>query len=105
MEPNYDLLNKLAAGSSGSAIAAWLARATGLDLFFHFLGGSFAAWFVGNPIAEHFGLVKLETLIGFAVGFLAIFIMIKLRDLIMALKLEHVMDLLKSLVPWSQKGK
>lgn len=105
MEPNYDLLNKLAAGSSGSAIAAWLARATGWDLFFHFIGGSAAAWFVGNPIAHHFGLVKLETLIGFAVGFLAIFLMIKARDLIMGLKLEHVMELLKSLVPWSHKGK
>ena len=38
-------------------------------------------------------------------GFLAIFLMIKLRDLILGLKMEHVMELLKSLVPWSHKGK
>lgn len=105
MEPNYDLLHKLAAGSSGSAIATWLARATGWDLFFHFLGGSSAAWFIGNPIARHFGLANLETLIGFAVGFLAIFVMIKLRDLILALQMTHIVEVLKSIVPWSNKGK
>lgn len=105
MEPNYDLLHKLAAGSSGSAIATWLARATGWDLFFHFLGGSAAAWFIGNPIAVRFGLADLQTLIGFAVGFLAIFVMIKLRDLIMGLQMSHIVELLKSVVPWSGKGK
>lgn len=105
MEPNYDLLHKLAAGSSGSAIATWLARATGWDLLFTFLGGSAAAWFIGDPLAQHFGLVKLTGLIGFSVGFVAIFLMSKFRDLVMALKVEHVMEVLKSLVPWSNKGK
>lgn len=105
MEPNYDLLHKLAAGSSGSAIATWLARATGWDLFFTFLGGSAAAWFIGDPLAKHFGLVELAGLIGFSVGFVAIFLMSKFRDLVMAIKVEHVLDVLKSLVPWSNKGK
>ena len=92
--PNFDIMSKLFAGAWGSAIAAWMARATGFDLLVMFIGGSGAAWFVGGGLADHFGLVKLQSVIGFAVGFVAIFIMSKLREVILAIEPKEVIGVL-----------
>lgn len=69
-----DTAQNLAAGSSGSALAAWLARATGWELLFMFLGGSSAAWFLGPLVAEWFRLQHQASAVGFAVGFLSLMV-------------------------------
>lgn len=92
--PNLDIMSKLFAGAWGSAIATWMARATGLDLLFMFAGGSAAAFFVGGGLADHYGLVKLQSVIGFAVGFVAIFVMSKLREVVMSIDPKEVISML-----------
>lgn len=67
-----DTAQNLAAGGSGSALAAWLARATGWELLFMFLGGLSASWFFGPLVAEWSRLQHQAPAVGFAVGFLAL---------------------------------
>lgn len=69
-----DTTQNLAAGGSGSALAAWLARATGWELFFMFLGGLSASWFFGPLVAEWFRLQHQAPAVGFAVGFLSLMV-------------------------------
>lgn len=65
-------LKNIAAGASGSAVAAWLARATGWALLGMFGGGVSAAYFVGPVVAEWTSLQHQQSAVGFVVGFLAI---------------------------------
>ena len=77
-----DTWQKVVAGGSGSALAAWLAKATGLELVWMFLGGSSAAWFVGPLVAEWFKLQHQAPAVGFAVGFLALMIARKVIEIV-----------------------
>lgn len=104
MEPNPDLVSKIMAGASGSAIATWMARATGLDLFFMFFGGMSAAWFLGQPLAAHFDLERAESAVGFAVGFIAIFSMRKLYSIFEVVKAEDVLSYIKGFFPRKPGG-
>lgn len=104
MEPNPDLVSKIIAGASGSAIATWMARATGLDLFFTFFGGMSAAWFFGRPLAEYFDLHRAESAIGFAVGFIAIFSMRKLYAIIEVVEAKDVVAYIKGFFPRKPGG-
>lgn len=70
-------LKTLAAGASGSAVAAWLARATGWALFGMFGGGLSTAYFIGPVIAEWFSLAHQQAAVGFVVGFLSIMVLRK----------------------------
>ena len=65
-------IKTIVAGASGSAVAAWLARATGWALAGMFGGGVSAAYFVGPVIAEWTSLQHQQSAVGFVVGFLAI---------------------------------
>lgn len=49
--PDPETLHQLGAGASGSAVAAWLARATGFELVGMFLAGLSAAYFIGPAVA------------------------------------------------------
>lgn len=67
----------LVAGASGSAVAAWVARATGWALFGMFCSGWMAAYFIGPLIVEWTNLSHQASGVGFVVGFLAIIVMRK----------------------------
>jgi len=77
-----DSINNIVAGSAGSGIAAWLARATGYTLIFMFMGGLSAAWFLGPVVAKKVDLVENQAAVGFAVGFLSIMLMRKVFEVI-----------------------
>jgi hypothetical protein len=79
-----EIAQRIAAGATGSGLAVWMARVTGVDIVVMFLGGLAASWFLGEPVAEFFNLVKHESAVGFAVGFLSILVMRKLYDTIHA---------------------
>lgn len=81
---------RLAAGAAGSGLAAWMAKVTGVDLVVMFLGGLAASWFLGEPVAEYFNLVKHESAVGFAVGFLAILVMRKLFDTLSGIDVKEL---------------
>ena len=80
-----EIAQRIAAGATGSGLAVWMAKVTGVDLVVMFLGGLAASWFLGEPLAVFFSLVKHEAAVGFAVGFLAILVMRKLYDTIHAI--------------------
>lgn len=71
---------KLAAGGGGSAIAAWLAKAAGLQLVIMFAGGLAASYFVAPALADRFGLGAHQPAVGFVVGFVAIMFLRKVHD-------------------------
>jgi hypothetical protein len=72
-----ETLHQLAAGASGSAVAAWLARATGFELVGMFLAGLSAAYFIGPTVSIVFSLQQHAGAVGFSVGFLAIMVLRK----------------------------
>lgn len=82
MDFNGDFYEKLLAGGSGSAIAAWIARATGFNLVMMFFGGLMAAFFLGPLTANMFNLMAYESGVGFTVGFLSICIMRKAVEMV-----------------------
>lgn len=82
--------HKLGAGGSGAALAAWFARATGMELLFMFLGGLSASWFLGPLVSEHFGLGHQQAAVGFAVGFLALIVLRKLMQVIDSFPAESI---------------
>ena len=75
--PDPETIHQIGAGASGSAVAAWLARATGWELIGMFLSGMSAAYFIGPALASVFGLDRHASAVGFATGFLAIMILRK----------------------------
>lgn len=77
-----DTLAKLAAGGGGSALAAWLAKATGAQLAIMFGGGLLASWFVAPAIADRFALTSHQPAVGFVVGFVAIMFLRKVHDVV-----------------------
>jgi hypothetical protein len=81
-----ELLSRAAAGAAGSGLAVWMAKVTGVDLIVMFLGGFASAWFLGEPVAEFFNLVKHEAAVGFAVGFLSILVLRKLYESIQSIE-------------------
>lgn len=85
-----DTLHQLGAGASGSAVAAWLARATGWELVGMFLSGLSAAYFTGPAIARIFNLAGNDSAIGFVVGFLAIMVFRKVVAVIDSFPAESV---------------
>lgn len=101
MDPNPDILSKLIAGGSGSAIAAWMARVTGLDLLFTFLGGLSAAWYFGPPVSSYFSLVSKESefAVGWAIGFFAIFTLRKAYLVFEAVSAKDIVKYLKGFLP------
>ena len=80
--PDPETLHQLGAGASGSAVAAWLARATGLELVGMFLAGLSAAYFIGPAVAALFNLHAHASAVGFATGFLAIMVLRKVLAVI-----------------------
>lgn len=101
MEPSTaELANKIMAGASGSAIAAWIAKATGLNLLVMFLSGFATSYFLGPALSEFFNLHKQEAAVGFVVGFLAILVMRKVVAVIEAVSGESVGRLI---VDWLKK--
>lgn len=84
MNIDPEVINKIIAGGSGSAIAAWIAKATGFNLFMMFVGGLSAAWFLSPAVADFFGLKgpRSEPAVGFVIGFLGIILMRKALEVI-----------------------
>jgi ABC-type transport system involved in cytochrome bd biosynthesis fused ATPase/permease subunit len=85
-----DTLNQLGAGASGSAVAAWLARATGWNLVGMFLAGLSAAHFTAPAIASIFNLTAHNSAVGFVVGFLAIMVLRKFLAVIEGIPAESI---------------
>lgn len=75
-------LRQIGAAAAGSGIAAWFARATGWDLALMFTGGCLTAIFIAPSIAMLANLSDHQTLVGFVVGFLAIMLLRKIRDVV-----------------------
>jgi hypothetical protein len=80
-----ETVQNLAAGATGSGLAAWMAKVAGIDLVVMFIGGCAAAHFMGAPIADYFHLARHATSIGFIVGFLSILIMRKAYETLQSL--------------------
>ena len=88
--PDPDTLHQIGAGASGSAVAAWLARATGLELAGMFLSGMSAAYFIGPAIATLFSLQAHASAVGFSVGFLAIMVLRKVLAVVDSFPAESI---------------
>lgn len=80
----------LVAGASGSAVAAWVARATGWALFGMFSSGWVAAYFIGPLVTEWSGLEHQASAVGFVVGFLAIIVLRKVVATVESFPAESV---------------
>jgi hypothetical protein len=100
MQIDPENLQQLGAAASGSGIAAALARATGWALFWMFVGGFSAAIFVGPGLARFFNLFEYQAGVGFVVGFLAIMVLRKVRDVIESIPAEGVGG---TLLRWVQR--
>lgn len=94
--PDPETLQQIGAGASGSAIAAWLLRATGLELVGVFLSGLSTAYFVGPAVASIFNLGSHATAVGWAVGFLAVMVLRKVLAVIESFPAESVGGILVS---------
>jgi hypothetical protein len=88
--PDPDTLHQIGAGASGSAVAAWLARATGWELAGMFLSGMSAAYFIGPAVAAMFNLHSHASAVGFATGFLAIMVLRKLLAVVEGFPAESI---------------
>lgn len=98
---DQDTFAKIAAGATGSGIAAWLARATGLSLAVMFVGGLSAAWFVGPAVADFSRLpTHYQPAVGFVVGFVAIMFLRKLYDVMESIPAGSIGG---TLVEWLRK--
>lgn len=75
-----ELLHKLAAGASGSALGVWLAKITGWDRLVSFVGGCVCAQFFTEPAVDYFRLVKHELTAAFVVGLLSMLLIRKLFE-------------------------
>lgn len=96
-----ETLAKIAGGATGSAIAAWFARATGLSLAVMFFGGLSAAWFVGPAVADASRLpTDYQPAVGFVVGFVAIMFLRKLYDVMESIPAGSIGG---TLVEWLRK--
>lgn len=88
--PDPETLHQLGAGASGSAVAAWLARATGFELVGMFLAGLSAAYFIGPSVAAVFSLQAHAGAVGFSVGFLAIMVLRKVLAVVDSFPAESI---------------
>ena len=75
--PDPETMQQIGSGAAGSAVAAWLAKATGLELAGMFLSGMSAAYFIGPAVAALFSVQQHASAVGFATGFLAIMVLRK----------------------------
>lgn len=80
----------IAAGAGGSAVAAWLARATGMELVGMFVTGFLTSYFIGPAVAVFFGLGSHASAVGFVVGFLAIMVLRKLIAVVESFPAESI---------------
>lgn len=87
-----DLANKLLAGGSGSAIAAWLAKLAGWNLVIAIAAGLAISWFLGPAIADFFDLHKEQarSAVSFMVGFIGLILLRKLLLVIETIKWEEI---------------
>ncbi len=84
-----DTAQTLVAGGSGAAVAAWLAKATGLSLAVMFFGGLSAAFFFSKLLAPAFRLpVEYVGAIAYVVGFVAILLLRKLHGALDAVQTD-----------------
>lgn len=97
---DHETLAKIAAGASGSGLAAWLARATGWTLAVMFVGGLAAAYFIAPAVANWFNLQAHESAVGFVVGFLAILMLRKVHEVIDGIPANSLGG---ALVEWGRK--
>lgn len=97
-----DTIKQLAAGATGSGLAAWLAKVTGWALVVMFLGGFLAAYFVGPLVADVFSISKPQSMqaVGFVVGFVAILLLRKVHDVIDSIPADSLGG---ALVEWLRK--
>ena len=65
-----EILHKLAAGASGSALGVWLAKITGWDRLVSFVGGVVCSQLFTAPLVDYFRLMKYEGATAFVVGLL-----------------------------------
>ena len=75
----------IAAGATGSGLAAWMAKVAGADLIVMLIGGCAVAHFMGSPIADYFNVTKYASGVGFTVGFLSILVLRKSYETIQSL--------------------
>lgn len=88
--PDPETLHQLGAGATGSAIAAWLARATGMALAGMFAAGLSTAYFIGPAVASMFNLQAHASAVGFSVGFLAIMVLRKVLAVVESFPAESI---------------
>jgi hypothetical protein len=75
-----ELLQKLAAGASGSALGVWLAKITGWDRLVSGLGGVICSQLLTAPAVDYFRLMKYEAATAFIVGLLSMLLIRKLFE-------------------------
>lgn len=75
-----ELLHKLAAGASGSALGVWLAKITGWDRLVSFVGGVVCSQLFTAPLVDYFRLMKYEGATAFVVGLLSMLLVKKLFE-------------------------
>lgn len=75
-----ELLQKLAAGASGSALGVWLAKITGWDRLVAGLGGVICSQLFTAPVVDYFRLMKYENATAFVVGLLSMLLVKKLFE-------------------------
>lgn len=88
--PDPDTIHQLGAGATGSAIAAWLARATGMALLGMWGAGLSTAYFIGPAVAAMFNLQQHASAVGFTVGFLAIMVLRKVLAVVESFPAESI---------------
>jgi hypothetical protein len=75
-----EILHKLAAGASGSALGVWLARISGWDRLVSGVGGVVCSQLFTAPVVDYFRLVKYENATAFVVGLLSMLLVKKLFE-------------------------
>lgn len=87
-------LRQIGAAATGSGLAAWIAKATGIPLLAMFAGGFLTSIVVGPTIAALANLSDHESGVGFAVGFLAIMILRKIHEVVEGIPAKGISGLI-----------
>lgn len=75
-----EILHKLAAGASGSALGVWLAKITGWDRLVSGFGGLVCSQLFTPVAVDYFRLMKYENATAFVVGLLSMLLIKKLYE-------------------------
>jgi hypothetical protein len=80
MIESSELLQKLFAGASGSALGVWLAKTTGWDRVVSGVGGVVCSQLFTSPVVDYFWLMKYEAATAFVVGLLSMLLIRKVYE-------------------------